>query len=292
MSVISPTQFLEALRDHGVVVVEHDGWAGRTTAGGWDPNGVLHHHTAGSAKLLTDEATQAAMLRILVNGRAGLPGPLAHLAPAYQPWRKRAVVHTVGWGNVNHAGLGDSRVIAQIRADTYDGSLKGTREDADGNPALYGLEYMHPGDDTPWPDELIDVGARAAAAICQAHGWTAASNLEHWEFTDRKVDRSYSKGHPKRNVRADVAARFTTTQASPIPNVKELLSMELTDKITIPASYTSNTRGDGQDEVITVETLLRRLHDWTFRAAFQSSALTNGITAGQVADEIAKRLAA
>lgn len=55
----------------------------------------------------------------------------------------------------------------------------------------------------------------------------------------------------------------------PLPEQpKELLSMDLSDKVKIPANYPSNRRTDGQPEIITVETLLRRVHDWAYRAAF------------------------
>ena len=240
MSRIKPSTFVEALRDHGIVVIEHSPggkpWHENTSAGGFDPHGVLHHHTAGTRKLLFDKATQTAMLRILQHGRAGLPGPLAHIAPAYQPWAKRAVVHLVGWGNANHAGMGDSRVMREVIADTYDGR-RGTREDHDGNPDLYGLEYMHPGDDTAWPDELLDVGARAGAAICDAHGWKPSSNLEHFEWTDRKVDRSCARLAPHVNVRAAVEQAMrdhaTVTQGSPIPSVDQALTEQTEDGMTV-----------------------------------------------------------
>jgi hypothetical protein len=102
-----------------------------------------------------------------------------------------------------------------VIADTYDGR-RGTREDHDGNPDLYGFEYMHPGDDTTWPDELLDVGARAGAAICDAHGWKPSSNLEHFEWTDSKVDRSCAFRAPLLKVR-EAVARALTDHAAPTP---------------------------------------------------------------------------
>jgi hypothetical protein len=50
--------------------------------------------------------------------------------------------------------------------------------------------------------------------------------------------------------------------------------MELSDTITIPGTYASNQDrrdGKGEDsrpEEITVETLLRRMYDWTYRNTF------------------------
>lgn len=56
----------------------------------------------------------------------------------------------------------------------------------------------------------------------------------------------------------------------PVPPLPEVLKMELTDKITIPSTYASNQTG--KDEQITVETLLRRMYDWTFRGTFGTPA--------------------
>jgi hypothetical protein len=60
----------------------------------------------------------------------------------------------------------------------------------------------------------------------------------------------------------------------PAPTPEELISMELSDTITIPGTYASNQDrrdGKGEDsrpEEITVETLLRRMYDWTYRNTF------------------------
>jgi hypothetical protein len=42
--------------------------------------------------------------------------------------------------------------------------------------------------------------------------------------------------------------------------------MKLTDTVTIPEDYQSNTTG--KPEKVTVEVLLRRMYDWTHVAAF------------------------
>lgn len=197
MSYRSPQELVTAFRDWGVPVraYEPDGrpWYAHTTAGGWNARGIVHHHTAGSGRLLTHDLSRRAMLRILRNGYAGLPGPLCHFAPSMDG-NGRAVLWLVGWGNVNHAGLGDAVNYRQLLHGSYRGR-RPTGSTLDGNASLYGLEYMHPGDSTRWPDELLHVGHSAAAAICDAHGWKgqtgARSNLEHREWTPRKIDRSW-----------------------------------------------------------------------------------------------------
>jgi len=235
-------QTLDALRDWGVPVKAYqpDGtaWWRHTTAGGWAPIGVMHHHTAGSRKVLTDATSQAAMLRLLRVGtaaassrmaardtadeeiasavaehltagalachdaqdigggrRVGLPGPLCHLAPAMVPGTDQARVWLIGWGNTNHAGLGSARVADLIARGEYQGQAPGP-DAVDGNTLLWGLEYLHPGDSTPWPDALLDVGHRAACALSEACGWSRpawpGSQLEHREWTTRKIDRSWT----------------------------------------------------------------------------------------------------
>jgi hypothetical protein len=190
---------MEALCDWGVETkaYEPDGvpWHRHTTPGAWIPVGVMHHHTAGNGKLLTAEATQRAMLRLLRNGRPGLPGPLCHLSPAMVPGTNRARVHLIGWGNVNHAGMGSSSVLSAVRAGKYAGAAP-KHSNVDGNAHFWGLEYMHPGTAAKWPDALLEAGHRAACAICQAQGWSTAhwpgSNVEHREWTARKIDRSWT----------------------------------------------------------------------------------------------------
>lgn len=196
---VTPSQLVTALKDWGVTVkaYEPDGepWYSHTTPGGWSPVGVMHHHTAGSAKLLTTAATQEQMLNLLRNGRTDVPGPLCHLAPAMIPGTSEVCAWLIGWGNVNHAGMGSSTTLSRVRVGEYAGQAPGS-DDTDGNPFFWGFEYLHPGDSTPWPDALLEVGHRAACAICEAQGWSVpawpGSNIEHREWTRRKIDRSWA----------------------------------------------------------------------------------------------------
>jgi hypothetical protein len=199
MSQVTPTSLVEALKDWGVDAVpwEPDGqpWHAHTTAGGWAPIGVLHHHTTGPAEVLTSTAWVTATLKVLRDGRKNLVGPLCHLAPAMNPATGKARVWLIGWGNTNHAGMGCSDIDALVRRGVYTPRKPGP-DDADGNPLYWGLEYVHPGGSTPWPDALLDAGHRAAAAICDAEGWHrdswGGSQIEHRQRTARKPDRSWT----------------------------------------------------------------------------------------------------
>jgi hypothetical protein len=228
MAAVTPADLAQALADWGCdpTPFEPDGkpWSSHTTPGEWHPAGVLHHHTTGPAKILTDRSTITATLRLLRSGRPGLPGPLCHLAPAMVPGEHDARVWLIGWGNCNHAGLGDQRVVDHVRAGDYAGR-PGTAEDADGNPTFWGLEYLHPGDATAWPDELLDVGHRAACAIAEAQGWDPKSwpgrMAEHRDFTDRKIDRSWTG-----DVRTAVAD--TRDEGKPV-TLKAMLDEDVID---------------------------------------------------------------
>jgi hypothetical protein len=126
---------------------------------------------------------------------ASVPGPLCHLAPAMIPGTSDARVWLVGWGNVNHGGMGNSRTLNAVRAGKYAGAAPGA-DDIDTNPWYWGMEYMHPGTTPTWPDALLEVGHRSACAICEAQGWSTpawpGSNVEHRESTRRKIDRSWA----------------------------------------------------------------------------------------------------
>lgn len=217
MSRITPQEAVEAIKDWGVEFRPYGGpgWASHTTAGGWDPVGVAHHHTGGSGALLQAgwNASKEAMARLLRIGRSDLDGPLCALAPVFVGKGKRVVLG-IGWGNCNHAGLIDNDVARALRAGSFQGGGRGGAEQIDGNAILYGLEYMHPGTSAPWPDELLEAGHRTAAALCEAHGWArknwAGSNAEHRELTTRKVDRSWQGwGDGMRKAIAELATQST-----------------------------------------------------------------------------------
>jgi hypothetical protein len=197
MGTPSPSQLLEALRDWGCDPKPfRSTWATHNRGTDWHPDGITHHHTAGSAKLLTDAATQEAMRRMLWTGRPDLHGPLCHGNVSMIGDTGKARIYLIGYGIANHAGKGSSRTLARVKAGTYDGQAPGP-DDTDGNPRFFGLEYSHPGDGkTHWPDALLDCGHRAACAYAEAAGWPRhewpGRNVEHREWTTRKIDRRWT----------------------------------------------------------------------------------------------------
>ncbi|MCX4698633.1 peptidoglycan-binding protein [Streptomyces sp. NBC_01373] len=190
---LSADALVSALRAEGVTVVEHPGWRtnNRNHKGSWGPvNGVIIHHTVTSGT--------AATVNLCFNGRSDLPGPLCHGVIA-----KDGTVHLVGNGRANHAGSGDGDVLNAVVTERT--PLPSPNEnDTDGNVHFYGFECVNLGDGKdPWPEAQLDATARAAAALCRAHGWSAGSVIGHKEWTSAKID-------PRGFTMTDFRARVTT----------------------------------------------------------------------------------
>ncbi|MDT0424822.1 peptidoglycan-binding protein [Streptomyces evansiae] len=203
---LSAAALLTALRAEGVSVVEHPGWRthSRDAKGPWGPvNGVMIHHTVTSGI--------AATVALCSAGRSDLPGPLCHGVIA-----KDGTVHLVGNGRANHAGSGDSAVLAAVVAER---ALPAPhRQDTDGNTRFYGFECENLGNGKdPWPEAQLTAIARVSAALCRAHGWGAASVIGHREWTNQKIDPA---GFTMASLRSRVAAllaRRTAPALAPFP---------------------------------------------------------------------------
>ncbi|GGX15274.1 peptidoglycan-binding protein [Streptomyces noursei] len=174
---LTGSQFLAALRAEGLVVHEIRDWRrhNRNTKGNWGPvNGVVVHHTATEG---TDPSVD-----LCYDGRPDLPGPLCHGVID-----KAGVVYLVGNGRANHAGLGDRDVLQAVIDEV---ELPEDRlADTDGNRHFYGFECINLGDgQDPWPEAQLSAAAKAAAAICRAHGWGERSVIGHKEWQPGKID--------------------------------------------------------------------------------------------------------
>lgn len=178
-------------QEEGVTVVEVGAWEhhNRNHKGPWGPvYGVMIHHTASSG----DEHT----IGLCRTGRADLPGPLCHGVIT-----KDGVVHLVGYGRVNHAGLGDDDVLRAVIAEK---SLPVDNEaNTDGNRHFYGFECENLGNGKdPWPEVQLEAIERVAAAICRHHGWTGRSVIGHLEWQPGKVDpRGFTMASMRERVR-------------------------------------------------------------------------------------------
>lgn len=228
---MSAAQFLTALRDEGVTVVEVGDWPhhNRNHMGPWGPvNGVMIHHT-----VTRGTANTVAICR---DGHTGLPGPLCHGVIA-----KDGKVHLVGYGRANHAGLGDPDVLAAVIAE----KAPPTDNEAtvDGNRHFYGFECENLGDGKdPWPKEQIEAVEKVIAAICRHHGWTERSALRHLDWQPGKVD-PRGPGMQWDDVLASVSARLGSkppTKPAPAP------SKPTVDLPKLVAAAKSNPAASGQ----------------------------------------------
>ncbi|MFE4638355.1 N-acetylmuramoyl-L-alanine amidase [Streptomyces sp. NPDC056773] len=191
---LSADRFIGALRAEGLTVVEVGDWRthNRNHKGPWGPvHGVMLHHTVTRGTAYT--------VRLCRDGDTDLPGPLCHGVIG-----KDGRVHLVGHGRTNHAGAGDSDVLAAVIAEKR--LPPDQHANTDGNRHFYGFECENLGDgEDPWPAPQLDAMARAAAALCRAHGWTARSVIGHLEWRPGKID---PKGFTMDSMRTRVEERL------------------------------------------------------------------------------------
>lgn len=153
----------DAARRTGYPVTEVVGWQTRGLAT-FAPHGLVWHHTAGKAT--GDMPT----LNTLINGRTGLPGPLAQYGLG-----RSGRIYVVAAGLANHAGEGDWHGLT-------------------GNSSVVGIEAEHVGiSGVPWPAVQLDAYRKLAAEILQAIQATTHHMCAHREWArnrtvNRKVD--------------------------------------------------------------------------------------------------------
>ena len=160
-----------ALRAMGLTVEMAAGWEFRGSTD-FDPQGVTCHWTAGQ------KTGDRPSLRVCVDGRTGLPGPLC------QVFLTRAgVAVVVAAGRANHAGIGG-----------WDGLT--------GNRSVWGIEAENSGSD-PWTDAQRWAYPRAVAALCRLSGIPVRRVHGHSEWAPTR--KSDIGTWPMSQMRADVA---------------------------------------------------------------------------------------
>ncbi|MEU4133666.1 N-acetylmuramoyl-L-alanine amidase [Streptomyces wuyuanensis] len=201
---LTADQLIRALRDEGVRVQEHSGWRtnNRNHKGPWGPvRGVMIHHTVTSGT--------ANSVQLCYDGHSTLPGPLCHGVID-----KQGVVHLVGNGRANHAGLGDDDVLNAVTAEALNIPVD-DEANTDGNRYFYGFECINLGDGKdPWPAAQLEAIERVSAAICRAHGWSQRSVIGHLEWQPGKID---PRGFTMDSMRARIKSRLAVV-AAPAPS--------------------------------------------------------------------------
>ncbi len=143
-------------RDAGLAVAEVAGWRERGSSS-FNPAGVVAHHTAGAS---TGEMPS---LRVLINGRSDLPGPLCNVGLG-----RSGTVYVVASGRANHAGRGG-----------WQGMV--------GNSSVLGIEAENDGRQA-WPVRQIAAYQRLCRVLLDGMGSPTRLLCGHKEWTTRKPD--------------------------------------------------------------------------------------------------------
>jgi hypothetical protein len=154
------TWIADKLLERGLDVIECRGWETRARPGGppFNPRGVVCHHTG-------PWSTIDGMVKLCINGRSDLPGPLCHVV--LDP---DGTCHVIAAGRANHAGAGNWRGLS-------------------GNSSVLGIEAIHSGNrTTPWPPVQVEAFVRCAAALADGIGAEPIMVCGHKEWTPSKID--------------------------------------------------------------------------------------------------------
>lgn len=151
------TDLAEAARKSDLEVVALPGWSTRgrpASTGGFDPRGVLCHHTGGTSD------SRAYVDWMATEGRSDLPAPLCNLALS-----RTGIVYVVAAGRANHGG--DARATGPMPA-------------GDANELYVGIEAMNTGSEG-WTERQYFAYVALCAALCEHYGWPATHVRAHRE---------------------------------------------------------------------------------------------------------------
>ncbi|ATW05081.1 N-acetylmuramoyl-L-alanine amidase [Sphingorhabdus sp. YGSMI21] len=173
------------LRQAGLKVAETPGWIDHGRGNMRQVRGVICHHTAGARN------GNMPSLRVLVDGRSDLKGPLCHLGLG-----RDGTYYLIAAGSANHAGHGRWKGFTN------------------GGSGFIGIEAENVGDPAreKWPDEQIDAYIRGVAALFGYLNLPPERCCSHREWalpSGRKVDpHSIDMDDFRRNVGLAIDGRF------------------------------------------------------------------------------------
>lgn len=178
----------DVLRDAGLRVAEVPGWQTRGHGDVGETLGVLCHHTAGR------KTGNMPSLRVLMDGRHDLPGPLSQLGLG-----RDGTYYVICAGKAYHAGPGIWAGVSR------------------GNAHFIGIEAEHSGArDEKWPEVQMVAYAHGVAAILSYLGLDAERCAGHKEYAPkRKADPTFDMPDFRARVRAVMSG--ATPAPAPVP---------------------------------------------------------------------------
>jgi hypothetical protein len=259
----TPDQVLAALSRWHVKTVKHTGWRTRgrpASTGEFGPLiGVVNHHTAdkGKGKTLTALRTGIrAIMRVLIKGRADLPGPLCHFSTD-----RLGQVHLVAMGRANHAGAFAANTVADTRAGRAPGR-PGPVDSVDGNRLYWGNEVHNDGLGEDYTDAQVEAVIRLNAALIELSGWSSNAAIQHKEGTRRKSDMSKIDGHESGAfVRQQVALALSVgPERYGYPDVKPAPHKDTRPALYLAKIQAAWRRKSGRGAFMGVRAIQRGLH--------------------------------
>lgn len=191
-----PTNTPTILRNAGLTVVEVDGWKTRgrpASTGGFNPKGVLCHHTATGPSSKNDS-----VVKLLVNGRSDLPGPLCQFGLG-----RDGTVYLVASGRANHAGKAKQSTPMPA---------------GDGNDLYYGIEAFNNGVGEKWSEKQMTAYALLCAVLCvkfTKNGYGTVRGHKETSVTG-KIDPTFSMPDFRKSVEAKIKS---LTVVKPLPSL-------------------------------------------------------------------------
>lgn len=205
---------LQALLDWHLDVVTIPGWHTRGSAT-FNPHGVILHHDASSV-----QSGEWGALKIIVNGRPGIPGPLSQFQLA-----RTGRVALVACGRANHAGVGSWPGIG-------------------GNSTCWGIEAANNGVGEPWPDVQVAAYTTLVRALADFSAFDLL-NLSplHREWAPRRKTDAHGLDAPALRANAVALTMPGTEIIPPIPEEDSMIfTAGLGPHYGIYAAYDSGGR--------------------------------------------------
>jgi hypothetical protein len=200
------TQLADVARRTGYPVIEVKGWKNRGRPGGMlGVRTVTCHHTAnGGAR------GNYPSLRVVRDGRSGLPGPLAQYGLGVD-----GTIYVIAAGRCNHAGV-------SLKTDYINSYAIGIEAEAVGVP----------GAESDWPPKQMDSYRRLCKALVEEFGDVGYDDVRGHKETCSPKGRKSDPSFNMVTFRADVKALTSVKKPSPKPPVITSPPRDFTDMAT------------------------------------------------------------